>query len=130
MSLRYRIAFYCFGVLIGGYFIGEFLTAKAKSKGVEFCYFPNCRVIKDLKNKSFEASSTSNQFLSQNKIGNKALKELLVNGDVDFSESNTKPNSGKTYVIYSYTTDNKKVKMVFKNYSEKAFLEEINFIKK
>ena len=59
MSLRYRLAFYLFGLTIGFYFVGEFLSAKVAAKGVTFCYFPNCRVIKDIRSKTVSNKPSS-----------------------------------------------------------------------
>ena len=68
MSLRYRLAFYLFGLLIGFYFVGEFLSAKATSRGVTFCYFPNCRVIKDIRSKPFKTSAAVDSIFTKKRL--------------------------------------------------------------
>ena len=54
MKFKFRLAYYLFGLLLGLFFVIYFLGAKAESRGVEFCYLPNCRVLKDIRSKSFE----------------------------------------------------------------------------
>lgn len=127
MSLRYRLAFYLLGLTIGFYFVGEFLGAKAKAKGVEFCYFPNCRVIKDIRSKPFQTSASVDSIFSKNITNAKEIDEAISNGDVDFSKSNVSYKKGKKYIIDSYLPNNKKVKLIIINYSNKAILEEIKF---
>lgn len=127
MSLRYRLAFYLLGLTIGFYFVGEFLGAKAKAKGVEFCYFPNCRVIKDIRSKPFQTSASVDSIFSKKLTNAKEIDEAISNGDVDFSNSNVSYKKGKKYIIDSYLPNNKKVKLIIINYSNKAILEEIKF---
>ena len=88
MALRYKLAFYLFGLLIGFYFVGEFLTAKAESRGVQFCYFPNCRVIKDIRSKPFQTSAAVDSLFAKKVTSKKEINEAISNGDVDFSKSN------------------------------------------
>lgn len=125
MSLRYRLAFYLFGLTIGFYFVGEFLSAKAAAKGVTFCYFPNCRVIKDIRSKPFQTSPAANAVLTSTKITLKEIDEALLNGDVDFSKSNVPYKKGKKYVIESQLPNTKNVTFSIINYSNKAVLEEV-----
>ena len=86
MSLRYRLAFYLFGLLIGFYFVGEFLSAKAESRGVTFCYFPNCRVIKDIRSKPFKTSAAVDSIFAKKLTNMKEIDVAISNGDVDFEK--------------------------------------------
>lgn len=127
MSLRYRLAFYLFGLLIGFYFVGEFLSAKATSKGVTFCYFPNCRVIKDIRSKPFKTSANVDSIFAKKTTTMKEIDLALSNGDVDFEKSNIPYKNGKKYVIESQLSDNKKVTMTIINETNQVILEEIKF---
>ncbi|NHM01967.1 DUF4258 domain-containing protein [Flavobacterium difficile] len=127
MSLRYRLAFYLFGLLIGFYFVGEFLSAKATSKGVTFCYFPNCRVIKDIRSKPFKTSANVDSIFAKKTTTMKEIDIALSNGDVDFEKSNIPYKNGKKYVIESQLSDNKKVTMTIINETNQVILEEIKF---
>lgn len=125
MSLRYKLAFYLFGLTIGFYFVGEFLSAKAASRGVYFCYFPNCRVIKDIRSKPFQTSKQVNDLLTKKVTTLKEIDQAILNGDVDFSKSNISYKKGKKYVIDSHLTSNEKVTFTVINYTDKVILEEI-----
>lgn len=125
MSLRYKLAFYLFGLTIGFYFVGEFLSAKAASRGVYFCYFPNCRVIKDIRSKPFQTSKHVNELLSKKVTNLKEIDQAILNGDVDFSKSNIPYKKGKKYIIDSQLASRKKVTFTLINYTDKVLLEEI-----
>ena len=125
MSLRYKLAFYLFGLTIGFYFVGEFLSAKAASRGVYFCYFPNCRVIKDIRSKPFKTSKQVNDLLTKKVTTLKEIDQAILNGDVDFSKSNIPYKKGKKYSIDSQLASRKKVTFTLINYTDKVLLEEI-----
>lgn len=125
MSLRYRLAFYIFGLLIGILFVYYFLTAKAEARDVTFCYLPNCRVLKELRSKAFYYSENASLTLAQQGIDTLDVKMTLKHGDVDFSASDTKAKGVKTYVVHGKTKDNKAITLTLKNHTEKVVLEEI-----
>lgn len=125
MSLRYKLAFYLFGLTIGFYFVGEFLSAKAASRGVSFCYFPNCRVIKDIRSKPFQTSKQVNDLLTKKVTTLKEIDQAILNGDVDFSKSNIPYKKGKQYIIDSQLASSKKVTFTVINYTDKVILEAV-----
>ena len=95
MKFYQRLAYYLFGLLIGGIFVFYFLGAKAKARGVSFCYLPNCRVLKDLRSKPFHYSEEASKVLSESWIDTIDIKNTLQYGDVDFKKSNIKTGAGK-----------------------------------
>lgn len=127
MTLRWRLAFYIFGLLIGFYFVGEFLSAKAESKGVTFCYFPNCRVIKDIRSKPFETSPAVDSIFAKKLTNMKEIDAAISRGDVDFEKSNVPYKKGKKYIIESQLTENKKVTLTLINKTNQVILEDIKF---
>ena len=127
MSLRWRLAFYIFGLLIGFYFVGEFLSAKAEAKGVTFCYFPNCRVIKDIRSKPFKTSAAVDSILAKKITTMKEIDVAIFNGDVDFEKSNIPYKHGKKYIIDSQLPGNKKVTLTIINKTNQVVLEDIKF---
>lgn len=127
MALRYKLAFYLFGLLIGFYFVGEFLSAKAESRGVTFCYFPNCRVIKDIRSKPFTISPAVDSIFAKKITNLKEIDKAILNGDVDFEKSNVPYKSGKKYIIDSQLSENKKVTLTIVNKTNSVILEEIKF---
>lgn len=126
MSLRYRLAFYLFGLTLGIFFLYYFLTAKAESRNVTFCYMPNCRVLKDLRSKPFYYSDEASKVIQNQAIDTLDIKETLLNGDVDFSQSDTKAKGAKTYVVNGQTKLKKKIVLTLKNQTEKVVLEAID----
>ena len=68
MKLKYRLAYYLFGLLLGLFFVIKFLGAKAEAKGVEFCYLPNCRVLKELRSKPLDFSPETKSILTEDWI--------------------------------------------------------------
>ena len=125
MSLRYRLAFYLFGVTLGIIFLYYFLTAKAESRDVSFCYLPNCRVLKDLRSKPFFYSEKASKILLEKWIDTLDIKQTLHYGDVDFGNSNTKNKGPKTYVVKGQTKAKKPITLILTNQTEKVILEDI-----
>ena len=109
-----RIIYFSIGLLMGVVFLAFFF----KGKGTEFCYLPNCRVLKDIRKKELVFSDqVAAQFDFKNK-DSLLLKDVLYNGNINFSESDTKPSSCKVYVIetekHQFTIENCAKKATFK----------------
>ena len=102
-----------------------FLKAKATDKGVEFCYFPNCRVLKDLRSKSLEIDSLAQQTLNAKWVTIEDIKMSLQYGDVDFKKSNESYRKGKIYVIEGKTSKNETITITMVNYTNSVLLEKI-----
>ena len=102
-----------------------FLKAKVTDKGVEFCYFPNCRVLKDLRSKSLEIDSLAQKSLDGKWVTLEDIRNSLRYGDVDFSKSNEAYRKGKVYVIEGKTSNNEEITITMVNYSNKVLLEKI-----
>jgi hypothetical protein len=122
----YRFAYYLIGLVIGLFFVSIMFSGK----DTRCNYFPNARVLNDLRNKPFYYSDHASQILLEKKIDTSDIKNILKYGDVDFDNSNTKVKSGKRYSIDGKTKKNEPVTIKVINYSEKAELEEIIFLKK
>ena len=85
MKLYQRFAYYLLGLTVGIVFVIYFLGAKAESRGVEFCYLPNCRVLKDLRNKPFHYSDQASEKLNQAWLDTTDVRQTLKYGKVHFS---------------------------------------------
>ena len=121
MRLRYRFAYYLIGFTFGLFFV----TAMFMGKDTRCNYFPNARVLNDLRNKPFVYSDEASVILSQGWIDSTDIKNSLTYGDVDFDQSNVKVGSGKRYIIEGKTTKNQIVILEVINYSNKAVLKDI-----
>ena len=125
MKFQFRFAYYLFGLLLGGIFVMWFLKSKATDRGVEFCYFPNCRVLKDLRSKSLEIDSLAQQSFKEKWVTLEDIKQSLTYGDVDFEKSNEPYRKGKIYIIEGKTSKNEDITITMVNYPTKVLLEKI-----
>lgn len=111
-----RIIYFSIGLLMGIVFLSFFF----KGKGTEFCYLPNCRVLKDIRKKELKFSKEVTATYDFRNKDSLLLKEVLHNGDIDFSKSDTKTSACKTYVINS---DN--LSFTIENCSKKATIKSV-----
>ena len=125
MKFQFRLAYYLFGLLLGAVFVMWYLKSKATDRGVEFCYFPNCRVLKDLRSKSLEIDSLANISLNEKWVTMEDIKKSLTYGDVDFEKSNEPYRKGKIYIIEGKTSNNEDITITMINYEHKVLLEKI-----
>ena len=106
--------------------MGLFVVAAIFSgKDTRCNYFPNARVLNDLRNKPFHYSNQASQVLDEKWIDTVDVKNTLKYGDVDFDQSNIKVGSGKLYVIEGKTVKNQEIILNVINYPEKAVLDKI-----
>lgn len=125
MKFQFRLAYYIFGLFLGGVFVMWFLKAKATDRGVEFCYLPNCRVLKDLRSKSLTIDSLAQQSLNEKWVTLDDIRKSLTYGDVDFGKSNEPYRKGKIYIIEGKTSKNEEITITMVNYTERVLLEKI-----
>ena len=121
MTFKYRFAYYLLGFIIGCFFVAAVLSGK----DTRCNYFPNARVLNDLRNKPFEYSGHASKILAETWIDTIDIKNTLTFGDVDFDISNAKYQNGKIYFIEGKTTKNQKILLEVINYSGKAVLKDI-----
>lgn len=125
MKFQFRLAYYLFGLFLGAVFVMWFLKAKASDKGVEFCYFPNCRVLKDLRSKTVTIDSLAKKSLAEKWVTMEDVKQSLHYGTVDFKKSNEPYRKGKIYIIEGKTARNEEITITIVNYTNKVLLEKI-----
>ena len=113
-----RLGWYLVGFSIGLVFLVFFVKKKAGESGIEFCYLPNCRVLKDIRSKPFlmEGSTADTIYFSDM---DKEVKNILTDGDIDFEQSNTKSIPCKTYRI-----NYEKMVLIVENCPEQATIKE------
>lgn len=125
MKFKFRLAYYLFGLLLGVFFVVYFLGAKADAKGVEFCYLPNCRALKDMRSKSFYYSDVAKETLKEGWVTTEDIKASMKYGDIDFGKSNIPSKNGKIYIIEGKTSQNESIILRVANSTSKATLESI-----
>ncbi len=121
MRLRHRFAYYLIGFMLGLFFV----SAMFMGKDTRCNYFPNARVLNDLRNKPFEFSDKAIQIFGQKWVDSTDIKNTLTYGDVDFDRSNVAVGSGKRYIIEGKTAKNQTITLEVINYPEKAVLTDI-----
>jgi hypothetical protein len=125
MKFQFRLAYYIFGLFLGAVFVMWFLKAKATDRGVEFCYLPNCRVLKDLRSKSLTIDSLAQHALNEKWVTIEDIRKSLTYGDVDFDKSNEPYRKGKIYIIEGKTSNHEDIPITMVNYPERVLLEKI-----
>ena len=102
-----------------------FVALVFSGKDTRCNYFPNARVLNDLRNKPFQYSDKAIKTLNEKWVDTADIKNTLTYGDVDFDQSNIPAKSGKLYVIEGKTIKNQEIILKVINYEKKAVLEEI-----
>tara|TARA_R110000796_G_scaffold88850_6_gene192066 strand:+ start:136583 stop:136963 length:381 start_codon:yes stop_codon:yes gene_type:complete len=125
MPFLKRLGFFLFGLSIGIVFLAFFLKNKAEETGTEFCYFPNCRVLKDLRSKSYSYSEEVTAMIASGEIDSLKIKSFFLNGEVDFKNSDTKSEPCKTYLIENESKENGRQILTVKNCPTKISIESI-----
>ena len=122
MKFKHRLAYYLFGLTMGGFLV-VFIFNK---RGQDFCYLPNCRVLKDLRTKGLIMSKEAQAKLNEKWVTKEDLQNSLEHGDVDFSKSN-KPaeGGGKLYVVEGRTAKDEAIILEVVNHTDKAVLRDI-----
>ncbi len=125
MKFVQRFAYYLVGLVIGCFFVALVYSGK----DTRCNYFPNARVLNDIRNKPFEYSERASKVLAESWIDTTDIKNCLEFGDVDFDKSDTEFGKNvKLYVIEGKTANNVEIILTVKNEEGKATLE--NIIKK
>lgn len=124
MKLAYRLVYFSGGFLIGIALLFFILSGKKTS----CAYGPESRTLKNIKLKPRAFSEETLNVLRENKIDTAVVTTLLEEGDVLFSESSTKLDSCKIYVIEGMISE-KNLKIKIENCENKATVIEAQVIK-
>ena len=125
MKFVQRFAYYLVGLVIGCFFVALVYSGK----DTRCYYFPNARVLNDIRNKPFEYSESASKILAETWIDTTDIKNTLEFGDVNFDKSDTDfGKKSKIYVIEGKTTKDVEIILTIQNDEHKATL--MNIIKK
>ncbi|MGB5821334.1 MAG: DUF4258 domain-containing protein [Saonia sp.] len=125
MAFLKRLGFFLFGLSIGLVFLVFFFKKKSEETGTEFCYFPNCRVLQDLRSKPLSYSESIDAMLRHKELDTMDIRYFLEEGDIDFGKSDTRSKPCKTYLIEGELKETEAVLNV-KNCKEKVIVESIS----
>ena len=96
------------------------------AKGADFCYMPNCRVLKNIRSKGLTISKEAQQTLKQGWVSQTDVDNTILYGDVDFSRSKKPhPGGGKLYIIEGKTINNQLIDIEVVNFENKAILLDV-----
>lgn len=126
MKFSQRFAYYLLGLLIGGIIVYYFFDAK----DTDFCYLPNCRVLKDLRSKPLTISDKAQISFNDALVDMNDIKMCLTHGDVDFDKSNVFDQGGKLYIIEGQNTKKEHITVEMINYTEKVMIKDVYPTKK
>ena len=126
MAFLKRLGFYLIGLSIGLVFLAFFFKKKSEETGIEFCYFPNCRTLKDIRSKPISYSDEIQVQLQNKQIDSTDISYFLNDGDIDFKKSDTKSKPCKIYFIKGELKGKDAVLKV-RNCAEKAVLENVHY---
>lgn len=121
MAFIKRLGWYLVGLSVGIIFLAFFLKKKSDETGTSFCYFPNCRVLKDIRSKTFSKTENPNDTIAFANLSPE-IKELLINGSVDFKRSDTK---ARPCAIYFIENDDESLTLKVQNCPDKAIIERL-----
>lgn len=113
-----------FGLSIGILFLTFFFKKKTADTGAYFCYFPNCRTLKDIRSKSIKYSDAVSRQMENKTLDTTDIRKLFTDGNVDFGSSDTKSVPCKTYIVEGFIRD-KEVVATVRNCKKEAILESI-----
>ena len=121
MKFYVRLAYYLGGFMLGMVFLMMILNGKDSGCS----YFPNARVLKDLRSKPFYYSTKSKLILQQKWVDTADVRKTLTYGNVIFKNSNVKIKGGKKYIVEGKTIHNQKISLELLNASDKVLLVDI-----
>jgi|TARA_B110000046_G_scaffold63035_1_gene70477 hypothetical protein len=129
MSLLKRFAFYFGGFAIGLILLYFFIGGSGAS--CEYDYGPNSRTLKNIRLKERVYTNEALDALKNNQIDTSDISNLLLKGDVLFSQSNTKLDSCDVYVIEGAHKGKpkEKLKISVENCNKIATIQKISIIK-
>ena len=122
MKFVQRFSYYLVGLVLGCFFVALIFSGK----DTRCNYFPNARVLSDIRNKPFHYSENAEKVLSENWVNIADIKNTLEFGDINFDKSDTEfGRNTKIYIIEGKTLKGQEIILKVKNEEGKATLEEI-----
>ncbi|MEW7291928.1 hypothetical protein [Aquimarina sp. 2304DJ70-9] len=124
MKLAQRLFYYLGGFAIGLILLFFFLGGKKTSCD----YSPSARVLKNIRIKERVFSKQAQANMNTYQIDTADVSSILIKGDVDFSKSNTKLDSCKTYFIEG-SINEKAISMFIENCDSIATINSLDIVK-
>lgn len=122
MKFTHRLGYYLGGFSIGLIFLAFFLSGKKTSCD----YGPEARVLKNISIKKHIYSQEIYEFMKRNQMDSIEVAKIIRHGNVNFSESQTKLDSCKIYVIEGDHNE-REIRISLKNCDSIARINTIKF---
>jgi hypothetical protein len=123
MDFLKRLGYYMIGLTIGIIFLAFFLKKKTSETGTEFCYFPTCRVLKELRSKPLSFSPELESQVEAGQLDSLDLAGFLKEGSIAFRKSESRAEPCPWYLI-SYEVDGKEAELRATNCTSRVTLSE------
>jgi hypothetical protein len=120
MKFIHRVGYYLGGLSIG-LVILAFIWGE---KRAQFCYSPECRVLKNINSKPHIYSHEALELMEDNSLDSIQIADILVHGDVNFKDSQTRLKPCRIYVIEKQL-DTKALTVSVENCDDKATIQSI-----
>ena len=116
------------GLTIGIIFLAFFLKKKTSETGTEFCYFPNCRVLKELRSKPIAYSEELQELMEMGTLDSLNLALFLKDGSIEFKQSDSRAEPCPWYMI-THSVNDKEATIRATNCDSKVTLSHFSFAK-
>lgn len=123
MKFIHRLGYYLGGFSIGLILLMFFLNGKDASCD----YGPNARTIKNISSKPISYSDKASVFITEQNLDSTTIVNLVKFGSVDFSESKSKIDSCRVYLIENSYKE-REIELKIKNCDSIATLLQIDYI--
>ena len=114
------------GLTIGIIFLAFFLKKKTTETGAEFCYFPNCRVLKELRSKPLSFSQELQESVNRGEIDSLSIALFLKEGSVSFRKSESRAEPCPWYYI-NYEVGGKEASLRATNCGSRVTLSDFGY---
>ncbi|PWK19955.1 DUF4258 domain-containing protein [Xanthomarina spongicola] len=122
MKLLHRVGYYLGGFSIGLIVLAFFLNGKK----VSCDYGPEARVLKNINLKQINYSNTIDSAIINNEIDSLEIRNILIQGDINFSKSETRKEPCAIYAIEG-ELDKKELVLLVENCDSIATIQEIKW---
>ncbi len=126
MAFLKRLGYYMIGLTIGIIFLAFFLKKKTSETGAEFCYFPNCRVLKELRSKPLSYSAELQTLVETGALDSLSINRFLKEGSVSFRKSESRAEPCPWYYI-NYEVEGKDAHLRATNCASRVTLSDFGY---
>ncbi|GAB5556605.1 MAG: hypothetical protein SchgKO_08180 [Schleiferiaceae bacterium] len=95
MALLKRLGYYSIGLVLGSIMVWVFFG----DRDIQCSYFPNDRVLSDLRKKEISFSENSQCLWDCYQLDSTAYHHILNNATIDFGKSQTRDTAAKVYYL-------------------------------